>query len=247
MSAALSRIGGARKRLGAILLVLFLVGLLVATAGFVLFMRATGRSAVVPAHADGIVALTGGADRVETALRLLADNRADRLLLSGIGPVTELAPLARRAGVDGAALAERVTLGRLAASTRGNALETEAWAHENHIRTLIVVTGYYHMPRALAELAPELPGITLYPLPVGGGVAHRAAARLLVEEYLKYLAVRVGLTHWLPVREPPPPPHDSARDHGAHEPAPRQTAPQAPAAPAPREGSGTPAADGAAP
>lgn len=201
MSMALCGSGTVRRRLGAWLLALTLVALLAATAGFVLFMRATAQPAALPPHADGIVALTGGADRVETALRLLADGRADKLLLSGIGPVTELAPLARRAGVDGAALAERVTLGRHAASTRGNALETQAWAREEHIRSLIVVTGYYHMPRALAELAPALPGVTLHPFPVGGGVAHRAAMRLLLEEYVKYLAVRVGITRWLPLRE----------------------------------------------
>ena len=73
-----------------------------------------------PPHTDGIVALTGGAGRVELALHLLADGQADRLLLSGIGGGTDLATLGRLAGIDTAPLADRITLGRYAASTRGN-------------------------------------------------------------------------------------------------------------------------------
>lgn len=203
LAMSLLRGGGRWQRTAGIAIGILLAAMLAWGGGFLWFLRATARPGVLPLHADGIVALTGGADRVETALRLLAEGRADRLLLSGLGPATELATLTRRAGVDAAPLVGRITLGRTAASTRGNALETANWVKEAHTRSLIVVTGYYHMPRALAELAPALPGIVLYPVPVGGGAAHRAAVRLLAEEYTKYLAVLAGLTVWLPPREAP--------------------------------------------
>ena len=74
------------------------------------------------------MAFTGGPERVETALRLLAEDRADRLLLSGIGGGAELAELAHRAGVDPLPLASRVTIDRNAATTRGNATDTADWA-----------------------------------------------------------------------------------------------------------------------
>ena len=121
-------------------------------AGFAWFLTAATWRQLPPAHADGIVALTGGADRVEAALRLLAEGRARLLLISGVGRAAGFAELARRAGVP-RRLAPRVTLGRSALSTRGNATETAAWARGNHIRSLIVVTAAYHMPRALAELS----------------------------------------------------------------------------------------------
>ena len=70
-------------------------------------MHATRRSPEPPPpHTDGIVALTGGAGRVELALHLLATGRADRLLLSGIGGGTDLATLGRLAGIDTASLVE---------------------------------------------------------------------------------------------------------------------------------------------
>lgn len=171
--------------------------------GFGWFLLAIGRPATLPPHADGILALTGGAERVETALRLLADRRADRLLVSGIGPVTDLVTLGRLAGVDTSRLADRVTLGRNAASTHGNAVEAAEWARNTGMTSVIVVTAYYHMPRALAELQPALRGIRLYPFPVGGEVGHRAALRLLVEEYSKYLVALTGVTAWLPAKEIP--------------------------------------------
>lgn len=178
-----------------------LAGALGWAGGFTWFLRAAGSTPDLPAHADGIVALTGGAERVETALRLLTDGRANRLLISGVGGAAEFAALAQRAGVD-AALAPRVaplvTLGRAATSTRGNATETAEWAAAQNIRTLIVVTAGYHMPRALVELARGLPNVTLHPAPVqpaawrdGVGLA---GLRLLAGEYTKFLAAEIGLS-----------------------------------------------------
>jgi uncharacterized SAM-binding protein YcdF (DUF218 family) len=167
--------------------------------GFAWFLHAAGQPAPPPPEADGIVALTGGADRVETALRLLAQGRGRLLLVSGVGGAAEFNGLAHRAGVD-TGLASRATLGRTAASTRGNAAETAEWAQANNIRTLIVVTAGYHMPRALAELSRTMPDVTLYPVPVQppalreGHVLSHGALRLLAGEYTKWLAAEAGLS-----------------------------------------------------
>ncbi len=162
--------------------------------GFAWFVHAAWMPPPSLPSADGIVALTGGADRVETALRMLADGRARVLLVSGVGGPTEFAELARRAGID-KALGARVTLGRAAASTHGNALETAEWAHANGVHTLLVVTAGYHMPRALAELGRALPDIALHPVPViSPGMRGALPLRLLAGEYTKYLAARSGLS-----------------------------------------------------
>jgi len=180
-------------------------------AGLVWFIRLADRAEPVPPRADGIVALTGGADRVETALHLLAEGRAGWLLVSGIGPGPDLASLAKRSLVDAAPLAARIELGRQATSTRGNAAETAAWVHVKDIHSLIVVTAWYHMPRALTELARAVPGVVLYPSPVEPEGSHPpdmamawAMARLLAEEYSKYLAARLDLTALVPERPPTP-------------------------------------------
>lgn len=170
-------------------------------AGFAWFLHAAGSGAErPPARADGIVALTGGAGRVEAALRLLADGRARVALISGVGGAADFGDLARRAGVD-RGLAARVTLGRAAESTRGNAAETAAWARAQGIRSLIVVTAAYHMPRALAELARALPGTTLIAHPVVPPAMDPGDAgtlRMLAQEYTKWLAAEIGLTAFEP-------------------------------------------------
>lgn len=165
--------------------------------GFAWFVHQSGEAAALPPRCDGIIALTGGSERVETALRLLAEGRAARLLISGVGGSAEYAALAHRAGV-GPGLAPQVTLGRAALSTRGNAAEAADWVRTNGIRTLIVVTAGYHMPRALAELARTLPEVALFPAPVqpagwreGVGLA---GLRLLGIEYTKFLAAEAGLS-----------------------------------------------------
>jgi len=167
-------------------------------AGFAWFLRTTfTESPPPPPQADGIVAFTGGAGRVEAALRLLAEGRARQLLISGVGGAVEFGALAHLAGVD-PHLGSRVTLGRAAASTRGNAAETADWAEANDVRSLIVVTAGYHMPRALAELGRVLPDVMLYPMPVQPPALRDgkepAMLRLLAEEYTKWLAAEVGLS-----------------------------------------------------
>lgn len=172
--------------------------------GFAWFIHLVGELPREPPHVDGIVAFTGGPERVETALRLLADGRGDKLLLSGIGGGAELGELAHRAGVEAMPLATRVTIGRNATTTRGNAAETAAWATANDVHSLLVVTASYHMPRAMTELARALPDVTLYPLPVVTPGKAGIPLRLIAEEYVKFLATRTGLSSMLPTREPQP-------------------------------------------
>lgn len=178
-------------------------------AGFAWFLWLAARPTPRAAHAQGIVALTGGADRVRTALRLLAAGAAGRLLVSGIGGGAELADLGRRAGFDSAPLAPRITLGRGAASTFGNAEEAAAWVRAGHLHSLILVTAFYHMPRAETEFRRALPGVRLVPWPVRpsgmrrlDGMGRWSGLRLLSEEYVKFLAAQLGLTALAPGSPP---------------------------------------------
>ena len=129
--------------------------------GFGWFLYLAAREAPPPPHVDAIVVLTGGPERVDVALRLLAGGTADRLLVSGAGEKTDLAILAHRAGIDPAPLERQITLGHAARSTRGNALETAAWTREHGIDSLLVVTSWFHMPRALVELRRAMPAVTI--------------------------------------------------------------------------------------
>ena len=177
-------------------------------AGFVWFAIDARRPEPIPPRAGGIVVLTGGAGRIELGLRLLAEQRADLLLISGTGPGA-LPDLLAGAGLGAEFAAQvaaqvvrnRVTLGRGARSTRGNARETAEWAATHDLHALIVVTSGYHMRRALLELRRTLPAaVALHPAPL---VPHlpdghdQVPLRLLVAEYGKWLGASAGLAAWV--------------------------------------------------
>ncbi len=190
-----------RRRLRALIWALNAAVLLIGAwgVGFLIFL--IGIWAASPPnplpHADGIVALTGGNDRVSAALALLAQRAAPALLISGAGKGTYLGDFTTDDSAAVTRYAGEITIGHMAASTRGNALETAVWAKARHMRSLIVVTADYHMPRAILEIRRCLPRVTLYEVPVRPpAISHLLGLptlRLLAIEYTKYLAVRSGL------------------------------------------------------
>ena len=172
--------------------------------GFARFNSMARHTGAPPAAADGIVVLTGGADRIETALRLLVEGRAPYLMVSGVARGADMADLMRRVPLD-ADQASRVTLGHAAQSTSGNAAETAPWARAHHMRRLIVVTAGYHMPRALLEVGRALPDIELQAVAVQSPALRSAppaaSVRVLAAEYDKLLAVWFGLSRLLETKE----------------------------------------------
>jgi uncharacterized SAM-binding protein YcdF (DUF218 family) len=148
-------------------------------------------------HADGIVALTGGDNRVGTALALLAARDAPALLISGAGRGTYLGDFTADDEAAATQYAADITIGHEAATTRGNALETAAWAQSRHMSSLLIVTADYHMPRALFVIQQRLPGVALYAVPVRPPamthVVSLPTLHLLAAEYTKFLAARAGL------------------------------------------------------
>ena len=168
-------------------------------AGFAIFLAVVFTAAPpnpMP-HAGGIVALTGGDDRVSAALALLADRDAPLLLISGAGRGTYLGDFTADDAAAATRYASAITLGHMAGTTHGNAVETTSWVRAHGIRSLIIVTADYHMPRAMLEMHQALPDVTLIPAPVRPPAMRKLLSlptlRLLAGEYSKYLVVRAGL------------------------------------------------------
>jgi len=197
--------GAQRRRprgvLRALVVVLFAVSFLGATLGFIGFLSKLRVAELKPASsADGIVVLTGGSSRVSDAVELLANGYGRRLLISGVHPTNGVADISRSVPDSQGLLDCCADLDRSAVNTRSNAIETRRWAHERGFRSLIVVTSNYHMPRAIAEMSHAMPDINLIPFAV---VSEKwrdqpwwtdgAAMRLLVSEYIKYLAAEIRI------------------------------------------------------
>src|SRR6476659_2901807 len=173
---------------------------LVLGAGFLWFIwRVPVEEAPISRNADGIVALTGGASRITDAIELLASGRGKRLLISGANRATNSNEISRLNPEFERWVRCCVDFDR-SLNTLGNAIETRRWAESRGFHSLIVVTSDYHMPRAMAEIAHQLPDAILVPYPV---VSDRlrtepwwsssAIARLLLSEYMKYIFAQVRI------------------------------------------------------
>jgi uncharacterized SAM-binding protein YcdF (DUF218 family) len=169
---------------------------IVFVGGFVVFAQSLARQEpTLTIKTEGVVALTGGSDRVIEAAAFLARGQAQRLLITGVNRATRSSVLAKLLPVSHELFNCCVDLGYEAQDTAGNARETRQWAQAHHLtRSLIVVTSNYHMPRALLELSAVLPGVELYPFPVVSEHLDVAdwpfnlrVARLVGGEYVKYL------------------------------------------------------------
>ncbi|MEZ5775665.1 MAG: YdcF family protein [Hyphomicrobiaceae bacterium] len=175
--------------------------------GFVVFARiVTGEPDMRPERADGIVALTGGEARIDSAVRLLADGYARKLFISGVNPKTSKGALRRLAPENDDLFDCCIEIGHEAQDTTGNATETREWAERAGFHSIIVVTSSYHMPRSLVELRRAMPGIALIPHPVVTDRfrhpywwTHGDALRLVLSEYLKFIpaAARFALARLL--------------------------------------------------
>lgn len=157
----------------------------------------------IPADCDGIVALTGGQDRIEASINLLKQQTGRDLLISGVSPhtsllhilsITKLSPLPPE-------LMKRITLGYQAATTIGNAWETAQWAETRHLHHLILVTAGYHMRRAILEfhdIAPQLTLTTYWVQPPAMATPWRLQTlSLMLNQYFKFIGalLRAGLAH----------------------------------------------------
>lgn len=176
-----------------LLLGVMLGGVLFA-AGFLAFVNEIDHDSSTPQAAEGVVALTGGKDRIGKAFKLLATGQAKRLLITGVHPSTKARELQRLVPRGAEFFPCCVDLGRAALDTRGNAAETSEWVTRHGFSSLIVVTSSYHMPRTLIEYARAMPNVYIIPhavlssnFHIESWWSHRGTRRLLFTEYVKYL------------------------------------------------------------
>jgi len=182
---------------------LVMLAVVMLVIGFFIFTGSIERSQLEPRTADGIAVLTGGAARIDEAMKLLTQQKAKRLLITGVNRTTSTEELKQLASQGDQLFSCCVDIDKEARNTIDNATETSQWVARNHYTSVIVVTSNYHMPRALAELARVMPGVTLIPYSVVDNNVHLdrwwtfpGTTRLLISEYLKYLPAlaRLGAT-----------------------------------------------------
>ena len=154
-------------------------------------------------QSDGIVVITGGQQRLDAGLTLLATGTASKLLISGVGAGLSKVILANDLQLDQTQRDLLICCAELefaAHDTRGNARAARHWAETNNLASLVLVTANYHMPRARLAFEREMPHIDLHYWPVSPDDLHidswwkdPGLVRLLAREYAKFLAEFIRL------------------------------------------------------
>lgn len=171
------------------------IGVTALLAGFLGFVACIDRDErPLAERPDGIVALTGGAQRIGDAIDLLASGHGRRLLITGVNERTSRDEITRLNPTQRHWIECCVDLDYRARNTIGNAIETRRWMRLHRFNTVAVVTSNYHMPRTLIELDHALMGrdkVVPHSVVADGVGSHwwqsPASTRLLASEYVKFL------------------------------------------------------------
>ena len=173
-----------------------LLTLLVWVLGFVCFsLYALSFKFAPQPQTEGIVALTGGTDRITTSIRLLEEKNTGDLLISGVNKQVQPSEILRMVPSH---LTDKITLGYLAETTAENAIETTNWIRQKNINSIVLVTSFYHMPRSIFEILKHTPHLTIVPYPVFPKSFNNSVewiktryAWLLFIEYHKFIVVHL--------------------------------------------------------
>lgn len=147
-------------------------------------------------HTDAIIVLTGGPDRINAGLDLLAAQKADKLFISGVDTRVTVEQLIALWKPETQTPPCCVVLGHQAQNTIENAAEARDWIRENDIHSVRLVTADYHMPRARLLFARQMPALDIRLHPIHSGPETLSLGRyftLIWREYNKTLLTWAGL------------------------------------------------------
>ena len=162
--------------------------------GFILFSVTLGRPAKADVDTDATVVLTGGTGRIEHAMRVLEQGKAERLLIAGADPLVRKRDLVDRFGAKNRLVRCCVDLGSESVDTRSNAEEAQRWLAKHKFKTVRLITNDWHMRRSAYEFRRVVGG--KYEV-VQDAVRTEPGFGTLFAEYNKLLLRRAAV--WLDV------------------------------------------------
>lgn len=147
---------------------------------------------------DAIIVVTGGKERIPEGIKLLNDELAPRMLISGVGKDTKELELLDSLAIGWRDLIKadisKISLGYAATDTVGNATESMDWIRKHNVKSIRLVTSNYHMARTHLEFRKVMPELKVIDHPV---IPHnfnkkewqenKQVRDLIIREYFKYL------------------------------------------------------------
>tara|TARA_B100000073_G_scaffold348152_1_gene365379 strand:- start:6158 stop:6733 length:576 start_codon:yes stop_codon:yes gene_type:complete len=145
---------------------------------------------------DAAIVLTGDQFRIQKGISLLRDNKVNRLLISGVNKrITKKSIIAKFS--DSEDLFNCcIDLEMISTNTFENAKESYMWTRGNKLNSIIVVSSFYHLPRAKLEFGRFYKDKSLIFLSANDNLMKTSLKKLFIE-YIKYirtsLSILIGL------------------------------------------------------
>ncbi|MGH1376546.1 MAG: YdcF family protein [Alphaproteobacteria bacterium] len=178
------------------------IGVLIWLIGYTLFVFSVSVKTPIKNinTTDAIIVLTGGQNRIDSALQLFAQSKTDKLFITGVHKDVSQDDILQM--WDGNKPLKKccIILGQKAKTTRGNALEAQEWIdQQQNINNIVLVTSAYHMDRALLEFNHALYNhkVTITPYPVmdnSNALNTPSFWKLTFSEYNKFIFRTTVLT-----------------------------------------------------
>ena len=162
---------------------------------FVVYTGATGNETMSLIKTDGIVVLTGDKYRISEGIKILKKNSNERLLISGVNKKISKSKIISLYGNDPETKQLFdccIDIDKVSTNTFENSREAYFWARDRQLKTLLIVTSNYHIPRVKLEFSRFFQENILYYNPVN--ITEDDESNISLEmikkitfEYIKYL------------------------------------------------------------
>jgi uncharacterized SAM-binding protein YcdF (DUF218 family) len=161
--------------------------------GFIYFIgQVQAADRARPRRADAIVVFSGEPKRVEVSTHLLARGFARHLIIVGQDNGDEIA---RMRAANKALFACCVKIDQRSVNTAEDAKLAKDLLRKTRVRSLILVTSSFHMPRAKRELTRQVPEMRIFPVGIaddfyriGDIVKSPEVGSAFLSQYLLYVS-----------------------------------------------------------
>jgi len=145
---------------------------------------------------DAAIVLTGDQFRIQKGISLLRDNKVNRLLISGVNKrISKKTIIAKFSGSEDLFNC-CIDLEMISTNTFENAKESYMWTRRNKLNSIIVVSSFYHLPRAKLEFGRFYKDKSLIFVSANNNLMKTSLKKLFIE-YIKYirtsLSILIGL------------------------------------------------------
>ena len=145
-----------------------------------------------PSSSVGIVVLTGGKGRIEKGIELLQNGYGEKLFISSVFSKNDIKTKLEKYNNGNYLFECCISFDNNAKNTNENVLEVKRWLDNNtEINKLILVSSYYHLPRAFIIVKNKLPEFEIIAVPAINDLDFRSNLAFHIKlnffEYFKVL------------------------------------------------------------